>query len=91
MDVLSEAHITKKPLNKMYSYYEKKPSLNGFEDIHLLECINLMRTFPVYEKLGLSLKDLMDRFDPDDIHIIRTELEKDIKQNKAIIDRELKK
>lgn len=68
----------------MYSYYEKKTSFSGFRDIHLTECINLMKTYPVHEKFGLTLTDLME-YDPDDIQVIKNSLaDENDNQNKLI-------
>lgn len=70
----------------MYSYYEKSASFTGFDDIHMRECINLMRVFPIQEKYGLSLTELMD-YDPDDIQLLKQELEKDNNTTRKIIDK----
>lgn len=70
----------------MYSYYEKRESFTGFDDIHMRECINLMRVFPIHEKYGLSLPKLMD-YDPDDIQLLKQELEKDNNTTRKIIDK----
>ena len=68
----------------MYSYYEKRSSFSGFKDIHLIECINLMKMFPIHEKIGLTLKDLME-YDPDDIQVIKKSLENENEtQNKLL-------
>ena len=58
----------------MYGYYNTSPSIHEYKDTYLKNCIEMMIELPIYEKLGISLTDLME-YDPADIKVIYDTLE----------------
>lgn len=57
----------------MYEYYDVKTTLSSYTDNYLTNCLEIMLNLPIYEKLGLTLNDLM-KYDLEDLELIRNRL-----------------
>lgn len=86
LNILTKTLMSNKVSKGMYSHYEVAESASGYIDEYYATCLELMTTYDINEKLGLSVEQLAD-LDPDRIKQIEDHMVKYTERAKRVADK----